>query len=111
MENYCECGGGQLVVHIPRELDHHQAGMLKKQADLYIETHGVKQLIFDFAKTEFMDSSGIGMIIGRCRKMGYGGGRVSARNLNARIRKIFVISGLHKLIEMEESESCREETR
>ena len=59
-------------------------------------------LLFDFAGTEFMDSSGIGVLIGRCRNMSYCGGSVKAQHMNERIQKIFRISGLHQLMETEE---------
>ena len=45
-----------------------------------------------------MDSSGIGVIIGRCKSMGFAGGEVSARNLNERLKKIFIVSGLQKIV-------------
>ena len=83
---------------MPRELDHHEAGKLRAQTDLLIENYQIRQLVFDFSQTEFMDSSGIGVIIGRCRNMGYFGGEVVAQNLNERVQKIFTISGLHKII-------------
>lgn len=98
MEKYCELQGGSLIVHVPKELDHHQAGMLKMEADLLIDTCQVRELIFDFSGTEFMDSSGIGVIIGRCRNMGYRGGEVYAAHLNERLKKIFLVSGLHKIV-------------
>lgn len=98
MESHCELADGRLIIYMPKELDHHQASKLKLEADYLIEANQIRELIFDFAETEFMDSSGIGVIIGRCRNMGYYGGKVSAKNLNGRIRKIFMVSGLHKLI-------------
>lgn len=100
MDNDFELKEGKLVVWVPRELDHHQAGKLRAQTDLMIENYRVRQLVFDFSRTEFMDSSGIGVIIGRCRNMGYFGGEVMAQNLNDRIQKIFMLSGLHKMIKM-----------
>ncbi len=103
MENYCEWKDGCLLVRMPKELDHHQAGLIRAEADLIIDTCRVQTLIFDFKRTEFMDSSGIGVIIGRSRKMGYQGGRVVAQNLNQRMEKIFVVSGLHKMIQKENS--------
>lgn len=98
MEKYCEREGNCLRVYVPRELDHHEAGRLKTEADLLIDAYHVRTLIFDFSQTEFMDSSGIGVIIGRSRKMGYYGGDVYAEHLNGRVRKIFQVSGLHTLI-------------
>ena len=98
MDNQYEIRDGSLRVFMPRELDHHEAGKLRAQTDLLIENYQIRQLVFDFSQTEFMDSSGIGVIIGRCRNMGYFGGEVVAQNLNERVQKIFMISGLHKII-------------
>ena len=58
--------------------------------------------VFDFTETEFMDSSGIGVIIGRCKNLGYSGGDVSACHLNERVDKIFTVSGLKKIIQVKE---------
>lgn len=109
MESHYEVWEGQLVIRVPKELDHHQASQLKLEADLLIEAYQIKKLVFDFGDTEFMDSSGIGMMIGRCRNMGYYGGEVSAINLNQRLKKIFVVSGLHKLIRTDASENEKKE--
>lgn len=98
MDNQYEIRDGSLFVWMPRELDHHEAGKLRAQTDLLIENYHIRQLVFDFSQTEFMDSSGIGVIIGRCRNMGYFGGEVVAQNLNERVEKIFTMSGLHKII-------------
>lgn len=98
MDNQYEIRDGSLRVFMPRELDHHEAGKLRAQTDLLIENYQIRQLVFDFSQTEFMDSSGIGVIIGRSRNMGYFGGEVVAQNLNERVQKIFTISGLHKII-------------
>lgn len=92
---------GNLTIQVPKELDHHQANRLRSEADLLIETYSIKRLIFDFSGTEFMDSSGIGVIIGRCRKMNFYGGEVLAKNMNSRVEKIFTVSGLKKLIKVE----------
>ena len=86
---------------MPKEVDHHYATQLRKEADLLIGAYHVRRLVFDFAETDFMDSSGIGVLIGRCRNMSYCGGSVKAQHMNDRIQKIFRISGLHKLMETE----------
>lgn len=98
MNQYCELTDDSMVIHIPRELDHHEAGRLRQEADLMIGACHIRRLIFDFAETEFMDSSGIGVIIGRCRTIGYYGGSACARNLSGRLRKIFLVSGLQELM-------------
>ena len=98
MEYKFEMGQGKLRVVVPKELDHHLATQLKEEADLLIETYHVKTLIFDFTNTEFMDSSGIGVLIGRSRNSSFSGGQVVATNLSPRVEQIFRISGLQRLI-------------
>lgn len=87
-----------LAVWVPKELDHHHADVLRAEVELLIHIHHARNLVFDFEQTEFMDSSGIGVLIGRCRNLGYCNGVVYARNLNGRIEKIFNASGLGKII-------------
>lgn len=98
--NY-EVKGTSMTIFMPRELDHHCATQLRMEADMLLQSYAVRCLIFDFSETEFMDSSGIGVIIGRCKNMDYAGGEVVARNLNERVQKIFVVSGLHKIVPIE----------
>ena len=86
------------AVWVPKELDHHHADVLRAEVELLIHIHHARNLVFDFEQTEFMDSSGIGVLIGRCRNLGYCNGVVYARNLNNRIEKIFHASGLGKII-------------
>lgn len=87
---------------VPKELDHHSSIDLRTQTDMLLKTYPVRKLVFDFQNTEFMDSSGIGMMIGRCKSMDFAGGQVQADHVNDRIRKIFLLSGLHKIIKIEE---------
>ena len=91
-----------LTIFLPKELDHHQTEEIRREADRQIERNHVKYVIFDFGETSFMDSSGIGVIIGRCKNLGYSGGDVSACHLNERVDKIFTVSGLKKIIQVKE---------
>lgn len=100
MECKYELEEGCLRIAVPKELDHHCAKQLQQEADLLIDAYHVRRLIFDFSGTEFMDSSGIGVLIGRSKNMQYSGGKVEAANLNERVRKIFRISGLTNLIQV-----------
>ena len=98
MEYNLERNEGKLTVTMPKEVDHHCANQIRMEADLLIDTYHVHKLIFDFSHTEFMDSSGIGVIIGRSRNMGFTGGQVIAENMNQRVEQIFRMAGLNKLI-------------
>ena len=90
-----------LTIFLPAEVDHHNAEEIKREADKVIEEQHIKYVIFDFGRTNFMDSSGIGVIIGRCKSMGFSGGEVAATNMNERVKKIFMVSGLQKLIRVD----------
>ena len=98
MEYNLERNEGKLTDTMPKEVDHHCANQIRMEADLLIDTYHVRKLIFDFSHTEFMDSSGIGVIIGRSRNMGFTGGQVIAENMNQRVEQIFRVAGLNKLI-------------
>ena len=98
MQTQYEVVDSYLIVQVPKELDHHQAEILRTEVELLIHIHHVRNLVFDFAMTEFMDSSGIGVLIGRCRNVGFCNGVVYAKNLNARVKKIYQASGLGKII-------------
>ena len=98
MEEKYQLKEGCLTIQMPKELDHHEAGRLKMEADFLIGAYHVRRLVFDFRETEFMDSSGIGVLIGRSRNLSFSGGQVMATNLSPRVEQIFRISGLQRLI-------------
>ncbi len=89
-----------LCIKMPREVDHHNAGQIIRHADEMICDREVKNLIFDFSDTEFMDSSGVGIILGRYKKIICFQGKVYAIHANLQIRKILYMSGLQKVIEI-----------
>ena len=91
-----------LTVFLPNELDHHNAEEIRKESDHLIEHNHIRYVIFDFKETNFMDSSGIGVIIGRYKKISYFGGKVFAINADTRIKRTLMICGLHKVIEIME---------
>ena len=62
-----EAAGQTLVIHLPREIDHHNCKKLKIETDLLLEENYIRRIVFDFSHTQFMDSSGIGVVLGRYR--------------------------------------------
>ena len=58
-----------LVIHLPKEVDHHNCLTLKYETDLLLAENYINRIIFDFSGTEFMDSSGIGVILNRYKQM------------------------------------------
>lgn len=93
-----------LTIFLPHELDHHNAKELKKKADHLIEKNHIRYVIFDFAETDFMDSSGIGVIMGRYKRVYLLGGEVCAVHTNERIRKILNMSGITKIMQIYEED-------
>lgn len=98
MHNNFDVMGTWLIIHVPKELDHHNAEMIRKEADRFIERENIQSIIFDFQETDFMDSSGIGAIMGRYKKLKFSGGNVIAIHTNERVKRIFLLSGLNKII-------------
>ena len=88
-----------LTVFLPEELDHHNTEEIREKTDRLIEEHQIKCVIFDFADTNFMDSSGIGMVLGRYKLIQKRGGNVGVASLKPTVRKIFKMSGIFKILE------------
>lgn len=96
---FYEVKRGALRVRLSGELDHSAAARLRGDLDALIADTGAKQLILDLSDVSFMDSSGIGLIIGRYKRMARRGGSVAVSGSNARIDSIFNMAGLYRLVE------------
>ena len=95
-----------LTIYLPSEVDHHNAEEMRKNADALIERNHIKFVIFDFEMTDFMDSSGIGVIMGRYKIIRLVGGEVWAEHANARIKKILTMSGMTKIMQIYEEDEA-----
>ena len=100
-----EADGQALIIHLPKELDHHNCRNLKYETDLLMEENYINKIVFDFSNTEFMDSSGIGLVMGRYKLMQAMGGDVTVCGLSPKLEKIVTLSGLSKLIKIERMKS------
>lgn len=90
--------GNSLIISMNAELDHHLADEMRDVIDTVIDERGVRHIIFDFSRIGFMDSSGIGLIMGRYKKI-CENGSISIAGANESIQRILLISGLHKLVD------------
>ena len=88
-----------LVVKINEEIDHHSCSVLKDKLDVAINLSKIDKLIFDFTGVNFMDSSGIGMLMGRYKSIQRNSGKVAITGLQPTVKKIVQMSGLHKILE------------
>ena len=91
-----------LVFKIIDEIDDHSVQMIRRKADYEIERYMPKRVIFDFDSVTFMDSAGIGLIIGRYKFAKMIGAKLEISNLTQSVKKIFEMSGILKLIQIAE---------
>ena len=90
--------GDSVIVRLAGELDHCCAQSVRRELDGLIADRGVRRLILDFSCLQFMDSSGIGVILGRYRQLRDRGGLVGVVNMNPHIARIFHMSGMDRVI-------------
>lgn len=95
--------GETLILYLPEELDHHIAGRIREQTDQYFSSKKIRNVIFDYQNTFFMDSSGIGLVMGRYREVRYLNGNVYIVGINNKISRFLEISGLYRVSKQKET--------
>ena len=93
-----EARGQVLVIHLPKELDHHNCRNLRYETDLLLSENYISKIVFDFSKTEVMDSSGIGVILNRYKQMEASGGKVALYGAGLQVLRVLSIGGISKLV-------------
>ena len=88
-----------LIVRLENELDHRAANEMRGELDELLRDPSVRRLVLDLQKLQFMDSSGIGLIIGRYKLMQKKGGSMAVINADARMDRIFQMAGLYQIVE------------
>ena len=87
-----------LKVEITEEIDHHIVEKIRRKVDDEITRHMPRKTVFDFDRVSFMDSAGIGMIIGRYKMMKLIGGETEIVNISPNVKRILEMSGINKII-------------
>ncbi|GAE88129.1 anti-sigma F factor antagonist [Acetivibrio straminisolvens] len=90
--------GNTLVAVLNGELDHHTAEYIRQKLDAEMLKSTTKNMVLDFSKVTFMDSSGIGVIMGRYKNIQKLNGKMSLAGVNEQIKRIFEMSGLFKVM-------------
>jgi len=90
--------GTTLIIKIMEDMDHHSAQYLRQKIDFEIVKATVKNIIFDFSNVNFMDSSGIGVVVGRYKNIEKLNGKAAIVNASPKIMQIFEMSGVLKII-------------
>ncbi|TCL64210.1 SpoIIAA-like anti-anti-sigma regulatory factor [Hydrogenispora ethanolica] len=96
--------GTNLVVELDGELDLETSPAFRTVVeDRLTQYDTIKHLILDLKKVNFIDSSGLGVILGRFKRLSQQGGKLSAINVSPPIRRIFELSGLLKIMDIYEN--------
>ena len=90
-----------ITAYLKGEIDHHTASKIRSLLDVKIQTAQPKLLILDFTNISFMDSSGIGLVMGRYKLMQYIGGELKIVNPSPQIRKVMSLAGFDRLAVIE----------
>lgn len=90
--------GEMLMASLDGELDHHTSQIFKDRVQKKLETGSIKYLVIDMRRLKFMDSSGIGAILGRLNQLKKTGGKVVVFGLQPQVKKVFHAGGLDKII-------------
>ena len=93
-----EAHGTTLVIHLPKELDHHNCRNLRYETDLLLSENYINRVVFDFSRTEFMDSSGIGVLLNRYKQMAASRGRSVYYGAGPQVKRILEIAGIGRLM-------------
>lgn len=101
----CECENKRMVVTIDGDIDHHSAKYIREQIDTAIFYCRPKEMVMELGAVSFMDSSGLGLILGRFTRMRELGGKLILSNPTEQTEKILQLAGVCGLIETTYAES------
>lgn len=91
---------GKLIVSLDGEIDHHSAAEIREGLDKMIAVSRPKVMVLELSGIDFMDSSGLGLVLGRYRRLNEMGSQMVIKNPGARTEKILAMAGVDKLIKI-----------
>lgn len=91
--------GARIIVRLCGELDHHSAARVRGTLELMLRDLTVREMQLDMTQVTFMDSAGLGVVLGRYKTLASRGGKMIVSGMRAPIDRIFRMSGLYALIE------------
>ena len=95
---------GVTIAKIIGDLDHHTAKNIRSDIDREVKEHHCSLLILDFSGVTFMDSSGIGLVMGRYKELKKCGGELHIINTTPHITKVMKLSGIERLAKLGKAE-------
>ncbi len=99
MEVYVNFDNQTMIVKLVGELDEHSAEFVRRKLDTLFSENVFSQVILDLSRMSFMDSTGIGVVIGRYKLLRKTGKKLFVQNPSQTVDKIFKMSGLYEIIE------------
>ena len=90
----------KLIVSLDGEIDHHSAAEIREGLDKMIAVSRPKVMVLELSGIDFMDSSGLGLVLGRYRRLNEMGSQMVIKNPGARTEKILAMAGVDKLIKI-----------
>ncbi|TCZ77496.1 anti-sigma F factor antagonist [Paenibacillus albiflavus] len=93
-----------LIVRLKGELDHHTSDVVRARMEEAINNGDAFHLVLSLRDLSFMDSSGLGVILGRYKQVTSRGGKLVICHVNPAVNRLFELSGLFKIITFEDSE-------
>jgi stage II sporulation protein AA (anti-sigma F factor antagonist) len=93
-----------LIVRLSGELDHHSAQTVKATLEEAIERGRVHHIVLSLKDLSFMDSSGLGVILGRYKQIANRGGKMVVCDVNKAVYRLFELSGMFKIVQVEDDE-------
>ena len=90
--------GKVLLIRIKGELDHHTSEIVRRQIDETFTEEGCAHAILNLSELSFMDSSGLGVILGRYKRINQRGGTLAVCSLTPAVHKLFELSGMFKIV-------------
>lgn len=93
-----------LIIRLEGELDHHTTEKLRNQVENKMTSEKIRHIILNVKGLSFMDSSGLGVILGRYKQVTQWGGKMIVCEISPSIYRLFQLSGLFKILEVTDSE-------
>lgn len=93
--------GEVITAFLSGEIDHHSAADMREKIDSAIETNMPSLLVIDFGGVSFMDSSGIGLVMGRYRNLQNSGAKLQITGASPQISKVMQLAGINRLAKLD----------
>ena len=96
--------GGVITAYVSGEIDHHNAKSARRRIDRELETSSPEELILDLSAVSFMDSSGLGVVLGRYKLLKERGGSMRIRGASRPVGRILKMAGVYALLGQQDAE-------